>query len=98
MPSITIRPAMVGKFATVLEGVATAQGVSTAAVIRELMVSAWGPNLENAPVATIPPVDQVSPVSPVVKPDKPDSQTRQSNPTNPVSPLTNPDALFGFSA
>jgi hypothetical protein len=88
MPSVTIRPAMVGKFATVLESVAIAQGCSTAAVIRDLMVSAWGPNLENAPIA---PVDQVSPVSPVVKPAKPDSQTRQSNPTNP-------DALFGFSA
>lgn len=92
MPSITIRPAMVGKYATVLESVATAQGISTAAVIRDLMIAAWGPNLENAPIA---PVDQVSPVSPVVKPVKPDSQTRQSN---PVSPIANPDALFGFSA
>jgi len=85
MPSITIRPAMVGKYATVLESVATAQGISTAAVIRDLMIDAWGPNLENAPIA---PVDQVSPV---VKPVKPDSQTRQSNPVSP-------DALFGFSA
>jgi hypothetical protein len=88
MPSITIRPAMVGKYATVLESVATAQGCSTAAVIRDLMIAAWGPNLENAPTA---PVDQVSPVSPVVKPVKPDSQTRQPNPVSP-------DALFGFSA
>lgn len=78
MPSVTIRPALVGKFATVLEEVAIAQGMSTAAVLRQLMTEAWGTNLENAPT---------TPVGMTVIPD---SHTRQVSPSNPVAMPVNP--------
>lgn len=97
MPSVTIRPALVGKFATVLEDVAIAQGMSTAAVLRQLMTEAWGPNLENAPMTpagmTVKPdshTRQVSPSNPVAMTDKPTGPVRQSNPV--------PDDLFAQSA
>jgi len=94
MPSVTIRPALVGKFATVLEEVAIAQGMSTAAVLRQLMTEAWGPNLENAPVGmTVKPdshTRQVSPSNPVAMPVHPTGTARPPNPA--------PDDLFAQSA
>jgi hypothetical protein len=97
MPSVTIRPALVGKFAIVLEEVATAQGISTAAVLRQLMTEAWGPNLENAPT------------TPAGMTAIPDRHTRQASPSNPVAipvhptgtarpPNPAPDDLFAQSA
>ena len=108
MPSITIRPAIVGKYALTLESVATAQGISTAAVIRNLMTAAWGPNLENAPVApaapVAPPVAPAAPVAPVAPPAIPAAPAVV--PAAPAAPAAAPVApagidvnkLFNYSA
>jgi hypothetical protein len=91
MPSITIRPAIVGKYALTLESVATAQGISTAAVIRNLMTAAWGPNLENAPVAPAAPVaPPVAPVAPPVAPAAPVAPV--APPAIPAAPAVVPAA------
>jgi hypothetical protein len=95
MPSVVIRPALVGKFATVLEEVATAQDTSAAAIVRQLMTDAWGPNLENAPVGQ-PGKD--SPTNPVAMPDNPTGTTRQTNLPSPTGQPVSPDDLFGQSA
>ncbi len=95
MPSVTLRPALVGKFATVLEDVAIAQGISTAAVLRQLMTDAWGPNLENAPTTQ---------AGMTVMPDRLDRQATPSRPiVAPATPTRQPsqpavDDLFAQSA
>lgn len=90
MPSITTRPALTGKFATTLEAVAEAQNTSTAAVLRQLMIAAWGENLENAP--TTPATSTVMTVKTV-------GHDCQSNPPSPViPPSVTADDLFAQSA
>ncbi|MGB3312575.1 MAG: hypothetical protein WBG32_00895 [Nodosilinea sp.] len=95
MPSVVIRPALVGKYAIVLEDVATAQDTSAAAILRQLMTDAWGPNLENAPIGQ---PDKGGPVNPVVMPDNPTRLARQDNPPTPAGQPVKPDDLFGQSA
>ena len=101
MPSITIRPAIVGKYALTLESVATAQGISTAAVIRNLMTAAWGANLENAPAAPAAPVvSPAIPAAPAVVPVAPVAPAGvHAAPVAPAAPAgIDVNKLFNYSA